>query len=94
MITPSSTQFFGLFLKQLLLMMGISVLVLVILTSRIVEHTLEDANEETLEASVSQIKDHSNFLLQANTFTYEAAKALSWEENLSSFFTSGSKVKN
>ncbi|CAL9750172.1 unnamed protein product [Musa acuminata subsp. burmannicoides] len=73
-------------------MMGISVLVLVILTSQIVEHTMEDANEETLEALVSQIKDHSNFLLQANTFTYEAAKALSWEENLSSFFTSGSKI--
>ncbi|CAL9114602.1 unnamed protein product [Musa textilis] len=76
----------------LLLMMGISVLVLVILMSQIVEHTLEDANEETLEALVSQIKDHSNLLLRANTFTYEAAKALSWEENLSSFFTTGSKI--
>ncbi|RZS07296.1 hypothetical protein BHM03_00038121 [Ensete ventricosum] len=31
-------------------------------------------------------------ILQANTFTYEAAKVLGREENLSSFFTTGSKI--
>ncbi|RWW24627.1 hypothetical protein GW17_00011083 [Ensete ventricosum] len=31
-------------------------------------------------------------ILQANTFTYEAAKVLGREENLSSFFTAGSKI--